>query len=160
MDERQKTELLRIAGKGVEFDSPMSGHTTFRVGGSAEALYKANDIERLCRVISYLAEEEIPYLVVGRGSNLLVKDGGIGGVVILLSGALAKIDCKKSDYPEITVGAGLSIADLLIWCRGEGLAGLEFLAGIPGTIGGAVAMNAGAFGKEIGDSVREIRLLT
>ncbi len=160
MDERQKTELLRIAGPQVRFDSPMSRLTTFRVGGNAEAIYESTDPEGLCRVIWYLVKEKIPYLVTGRGSNLLVRDGGISGVVILLSGAHAEIDCKKFGHSEISVGAGLSIADLLIWCREAGISGLEFLAGIPGTIGGAVAMNAGAFGNEIGARVSEMRLVT
>jgi len=160
MDERQKTELLRIAGRQIGFDFPMSRHTTFRVGGNAEAVYEASDPERLSRVVSFLAGEGIPYLVAGRGSNLLVKDGGIGGVVILLAGAFADIQYEGSDYSDILAGAGLSIVDLLIWCREEGISGLEFLAGIPGTVGGAVAMNAGAFGKEIGPRVREIRLVS
>ena len=160
MDERQKAELLRIAAGRVEFNSPMSQRTTFRVGGNADAFYEASNMEGLCRVLPYLVREEIPYLVIGRGSNLLVRDGGIRGVVIFLSGAHAEIDRKKSGGPEITVGAGLSIADLLRWCREAGMSGLEFLAGIPGTVGGAVAMNAGAFGNEIGSRVREIRLVT
>ncbi len=160
MDERQKTELLRIAGRQIGFDFPMSQHTTFRVGGNAEAVYKASDPEGLCRVVSFLVNEGIPYLVAGRGSNLLVKDGGIGGVVILLAGAFADIQYEGSDYSDILAGAGLSIVNLLIWCREEGISGLEFLAGIPGTVGGAVAMNAGAFGKEIGPRVREIRLVS
>ncbi len=160
MDERQKTELLRIAGRQIGFDFPMSRHTTFRVGGNAEAVYEASDPEGLSRVVSFLVNEGIPYLVAGRGSNLLVKDGGIGGVVILLAGAFADIEYEESDSSNILAGAGLSIVDLLIWCREEGVSGLEFLAGIPGTVGGAIAMNAGAFGEEIGPRVREIRLVS
>ena len=160
MDERQKTELLRIAGRQIGFDFPMSQHTTFRVGGNAEAVYKASDPEGLSRVVSFLVNEGIPYLVAGRGSNLLVKDGGIGGVVILLAGVFTDIQHEGSHSSDILAGAGLSIVDLLIWCRKEGISGLEFLAGIPGTVGGAVAMNAGAFGKEIGPRVREIRLVS
>ncbi|MBW1782155.1 MAG: UDP-N-acetylmuramate dehydrogenase [Deltaproteobacteria bacterium] len=160
MDERQKIELRRIGGPQVRFDSPMSRLTTFRVGGNAEAIYESMDLEGLRRVISYLVQEEIPYLVIGRGSNLLVGDGGIRGVVILLSGSHAEIGRKKSDHSGISVGAGLAISDLLIWCRDAGISGLEFLAGIPGTVGGAVAMNAGAFGNEIGTRVTQIRLVT
>ncbi|MFO7600256.1 MAG: UDP-N-acetylmuramate dehydrogenase [Candidatus Desulfacyla sp.] len=159
MDARQKTELLRTAAGRVEFDAPMRRRTTFRVGGSAEALYEAPDLEDLCRIVSYLFREEIPYLVIGRGSNLLVRDGGIRGVVILLSGIFSRIEGRQPDESDVLAGAGLSIADLLIWCRRRGLSGIEFLAGIPGTVGGAVAMNAGAFGDEIGAWVREIRLV-
>ena len=157
---RRKQELLRIAGRQIRFDFPMSRRTTFRVGGNAEAVYEANDPEGLSRVVSFLFKEEIPCLVAGKGSNLLVRDGGIAGVVIFLAGAFADIQLEGSDYPDISAGAGLSISDLLIWCREKGLSGLEFLAGIPGSVGGAVAMNAGAFGKETGSRVREIRLVS
>jgi len=159
VDARQKTELLRIAAGRVEFDAPMRRRTTFRVGGNAEVLYAATDLEDLCRIVSCLVRENIPYLVIGRGSNLLVRDGGIRGVVILLSGIFSRIEGGQPDESDVLAGAGLSIAGLLIWCRRRGLSGLEFLAGIPGTVGGAVAMNAGAFGDEIGAWVREIRLV-
>ena len=107
--------------------------------------------------------------MVGRGSNLLVKDEGLEGVVILLRGPLAGMVQGKTDPSvsnlrahDMTVhaGAGLPIVDLLIHCRDSGYGGLEFLAGIPGTVGGAVAMNAGSFGKEIGDWVKEINVIT
>jgi UDP-N-acetylmuramate dehydrogenase len=160
MDKTQKVELLRIAGRQISFDIPMSRHTTLRVGGNAEAVYEASNPEGLSGVVSFLVKEEIPYLVAGRGSNLLVRDGGISGVVIFLAGTFADIEFEGSDYPDILAGAGLSIVDLLMWCREEGLSGLEFLAGIPGSVGGAVAMNAGAFGKETGSRVREIRLVS
>ena len=159
MDARQKSELLRIAAGRVEFDAPMRRRTTFRLGGNADVLCEAQNLEDLCRILPYLVREEIPYLVIGRGSNLLVRDGGIRGAVILLSGVLGRIECSRPDGCDILAGAGLSIADLLIWCRRRGLSGLEFLAGIPGTVGGAAAMNAGAFGNEIGDWVRELRLV-
>jgi len=161
MNARQKTELLRIAPGPIEFDAPMTHHTTLRVGGNADVLCKAQRLDDLCRILPWLVREEIPYLVIGRGSNLLVGDGGIRGVVILLSGAFGRIEGREQgpDESDILAGAGLSIADLLIWCRRRGLTGLEFLAGIPGTVGGAVAMNAGAFGNEIGAWVREVRFV-
>ena len=100
MDERQKTELLRTAGRRVRCDSRMRRHTTIRVGGTAEAVYEASDLEGLRRVMAFLVNEGIPYLVAGRGSNLLVRDGGIGGVVIVLSGSLANIGDEASDRPS------------------------------------------------------------
>jgi UDP-N-acetylmuramate dehydrogenase len=169
MDKRQKEELSRLGVEGVRFDCSMAQHTTFGVGGPAECLYEAKDEGNLRRVIAFLNREEIPYLVVGRGSNLLVKDEGLEGVVILLRGPLAGMVQEKTDPSvsnlrahDMTVhaGAGLPIVDLLIHCRDSGYGGLEFLAGIPGTVGGAVAMNAGAFGKEIGDWVKEITVIT
>lgn len=160
MDNRQKEGLVRLAGEGLWFGCPMDQRTTFHVGGEAEALYEATDLGRLQRLIAYLSKEYIPYLVVGRGSNLLVKDEGLKGLVILLRGSLAAIKQRETADSAIMAGGGVGLTDLLAYCRNSGLGGLEFMAGIPGTVGGAVAMNSGAFGYEIGDTVREIHLLT
>jgi UDP-N-acetylmuramate dehydrogenase len=169
MNKRQKEELGRLGVNGIQFDCSMAQYTTFHVGGPAASLYEAKDVDDLRRVVVFLNKEEIPYLVVGGGSNLLVKDEGIEGVVILLRGPLADMAQEKTDLSvsnsgeynrTIRAGAGLPIADLLVHCRDSGYGGLEFLAGIPGTVGGAVAMNAGAFGKEISDCVKEISVIT
>ncbi|MBW1732883.1 MAG: UDP-N-acetylmuramate dehydrogenase [Deltaproteobacteria bacterium] len=158
MDEQQKLRLRQIAGPRIRFHVPMDRHTTFKAGGSAEALYRTGDPEELERVITFLEKEGIPRLVAGRGSNLLVRDGGIRGVVILLAdGVFKRIEGPGTDGEELLAGAGVSLSDLLIYCRDRGLSGLEFLAGIPGTVGGAVIMNAGAFGKETGPLVREVK---
>jgi UDP-N-acetylmuramate dehydrogenase len=160
MDERQRTGLVRIGGMGIQFDRPMNRYTTFRVGGKAEAIYFAHAVDELHRMVTFLNQEHIPYLAVGKGSNLLVGDGGLEGVVIILRGRLAAIE-SRGDQDQIPwAGGGLSIARLLIHCRRKGLGGLEFLSGIPGTVGGAVAMNAGAFGEHIGRLVQEIRVVT
>lgn len=160
MNPRQRAELFRIAGGRVEWDAPMSRRTTFRVGGQAEALCEVQEMEELSRLLTFLKTEGIPRLVIGRGSNLLVRDSGIRGVVIRLSGALGRIDWGPAGSLDVVAGAGASIADLLIGCRQRGLSGLEFLAGIPGTVGGAVVMNAGAFGHETGTWVKEVRIVT
>ena len=160
MDNRQREELVRLVGEGVLFDCPMDQYTTFRVGGKAEALYEAKDLGRLRSLITYLGEEHIPYLPVGRGSNLLVKDGGLRGLVILLRGPLAAIERAETDDSTLMAGGGVSLPDLLAYCRDSGLGGLEFLAGVPGTVGGAVAINSGAFGYEIGTRVREIHVIS
>ena len=160
MDKRQKEDLLSLVGEDIRFDCSMAQYTTLCVGGNAEALYEASDFDDLRQVVAYLGKEHIPYLAVGRGSNLLVKDEGIGGLVILLRGSLAAIERQRGDDLSFLAGAGLSIAGLMVFCRGSGLGGLEFLAGIPGTIGGAVAMNAGAFGREIGARVKAIHMIT
>jgi len=159
MDPRQRAEILEIASRRVEWDAPMARRTTFRAGGHAEALCEIHELGDLSRMVSFLGQEGIPYLVVGRGSNLLVQDGGIRGVVICLSGSLGRMDQGTPNGSKIVAGAGLSIVDLLIGCRRRGLSGLEFLAGIPGTVGGAVAMNAGAFGEEIGAHVQELHVV-
>jgi len=160
MDERQRTELLKTCEKDIQFDCPMNQYTTFRVGGKVEALCRARELSDLQRMVSYLSEESIPYLVVGRGSNLLVRDGGLKGVAIILSGRLAAVEKNGRNDEYVLAGGGLSIGELLGYCNQKGLGGLEFLAGIPGTAAGALAMNAGAWGKDVGEVVREIQMVT
>jgi UDP-N-acetylmuramate dehydrogenase len=160
MNEKQRSELVGILSEGIGFNYPMDRYTTFRVGGKAEAVCFPSELTLLRQTVSYLHDEGIPCLIVGKGSNLLVRDGGIKGVVIMLKGSLAAVErCGVGDN-ILLAGGGLAIAELLSYCGVNGLAGLEFLAGIPGSVGGAVFMNAGAFGKEIGDMVQEIRLVT
>ncbi len=160
MDKKHKEHLVRLTGNKISFDCPMAQYTTWRVGGNSEALFKADNAKELRQVITYLNTESIPYFQIGRGSNLLIKDKGIEGMVILLAGSLATIKQERNDNLTILTGAGLSLADLMTHCRASGLRGLEYFAGIPGTVGGAVAMNAGAFGKEFGDRVVEIHIIT
>jgi UDP-N-acetylmuramate dehydrogenase len=136
----------------------MSRYTTFRVGGEAEALFVAKALERLQRMVAFLKSEGIPYLVVGKGSNILVRDRGIPGVTIILNGELARVE--EGNQGAIIAGGGLSLTALLSFCRKQGWAGLEFLSGIPGTLGGAVAMNAGAWGQEIGAFVEKLQVVT
>jgi UDP-N-acetylmuramate dehydrogenase len=140
----------------MRFHYPMHRLTTYGVGGPVEALWEAKDLATLKRVIRYLSLEGIPYGVLGRGSNLLVKDEGIDGVMILLKGSFAMI---KND-PQASLlwaGGGVHLSDLMHRCRQEGMSGLEFLAGIPGTVGGAVVMNAGAFGEEINERIKTVQ---
>jgi UDP-N-acetylmuramate dehydrogenase len=136
----------------------MSQFTTFRVGGEAEALFVVQEAARLKAMVTFLKSEKIPFLVVGKGSNILVKDQGIPGVTIILNGELARVEEGHND--GIAAGGGLPLTALLAYCRQQGLSGLEFLSGIPGTLGGAVAMNAGAWGHEIGALVKEIQVIT
>jgi UDP-N-acetylmuramate dehydrogenase len=159
MDEKQRQYLMEIAGEVLEYDCPMARYTTFRVGGKAEVLCPVETVERLQAVMAFLHQEAIPYLVIGRGSNLLVKDGGIEGVVLMLKGGLATIEKSLEGGSIVTGGGGLSITELLRYCGNEGLGGLEFLAGIPGTLGGAVAMNAGAWGQDVGARVGRVQLV-
>jgi UDP-N-acetylmuramate dehydrogenase len=160
MDQRQRLELARKFGQGVSFDAPMAPYTTLQVGGAAEALFEAHNREDLGRLMGHLKSQGIPYLVVGWGSNLLVKDEGVEGVVIMLRGMFETVEREGEDNPLVGAGAGSGIPDLLRFCRTQGLGGLEFLAGIPGTLGGAVAMNAGAFGHEIGERVQTVQVMT
>jgi UDP-N-acetylmuramate dehydrogenase len=160
MNEKQRSELAGIFSEGIGFNCPMDQYTTFRVGGRADAVCFPSELDLLRQTVLYLHNEDIPYLIVGKGSNLLVRDRGIEGVVIILKGKLAAIEKVGVEDNILLVGGGLAIAELLSYCGIEGLAGLEFLAGIPGSVGGAVFMNAGAFGKDIGSMVREIHMMT
>ncbi len=160
MDARQKEQLVKLGGRQIRFDFPMAKLTTLGVGGQCQSLYEANNLKYLQRVIAYISEERIPYIVVGKGSNLLVKDEGFDGLVILLRGPLAAVEQYRIDDYSVLAGAGLPLVHLLNYCRQTGLGGLECFAGIPGTVGGAVAMNAGAFGEEFGSRIQEIYLIT
>lgn len=160
MDEKEKTKMAGMGGKEIQFDCPMNRYTTFRVGGNVDAIYFARELNGLQRMVSYLSEENIPYLVVGNGSNLLVRDRGFKGVVIMLREKLAAIEKGQENDQIVLAGGGTSISELLNYCKLKGLEGLEFLAGIPGSVGGAVAMNASAWGEEIGSMVQEIHMVT
>ncbi len=157
MDERQKRELIRILDRAVHFDCPMGPYTTFRVGGNVEALCTVKDVLQVTELLSFAQRENLPTLVVGKGSNLLVKDGGLKGIALLLKGTLEEVEVNDD---TIYAGGGLGLSELVRFCHKKGLAGLEFLAGIPGTVGGAVAMNAGAWGKSTGDVVTTVEIIT
>lgn len=149
-----------MGGEALTWDRPMGPYTTFQVGGHAEAVFEAADLKGLLTFVAGLYDQKIPYLVIGNGSNILIRDGGINGVVIRLTGSLAAIQEHGKRDGRVTAGGGVPIKALLLMCQHHGLGGLEFLAGIPGSLGGAVAMNAGAFGDQMGDRVEEIRGVT
>ena len=160
MDAHIKERMKEIGGKDVLFDVPMSQYTTLRIGGNVEALYKARDINGLKEMKAFFVDKGIPYLVTGRGSNLLVRDGGLKGVAIILEGSLAAINSTPMKGPYIIAGAGTPLHQLVTFCIENGLSGAEFLAGIPGTVGGGVAMNAGSWGHEMKDVISKVTILT
>ena len=142
--------LEQIAGKeNIHPNEPMSRHTTFRVGGPADVLVTP-EAEKLAAVTGACREAGEPYYIVGNGSNLLVGDGGIRGVVILTRDGMDEI---SADGVRITAGAGALLSRTASLAASHALTGMEFAAGIPGTIGGAVVMNAGAYGGEIKDVI-------
>lgn len=139
----QKSEIF-FRGELIE-NEPMAKHTTWRVGGPAERYYKPAGIEDLSLYLAQLPEDEELFLL-GLGSNILVRDGGVPGSVIATSGMLNKI--VLLDQTTVRIESGVSCAKVARFCARHDLVGAEFLAGIPGTMGGALAMNAGAFGGE------------
>jgi len=133
-------------------DEPLRGHTSWRVGGSARRLYRPADMADLADFVRDLAPDE-PVLWLGLGSNLLIRDGGFPGTVIALQGRLNELTI---DAPRVRVEAGVSCARVARASARAGLTGAAFLAGIPGTMGGALAMNAGAFGGETWSIVQRV----
>ncbi|BCJ86072.1 UDP-N-acetylmuramate dehydrogenase [Effusibacillus dendaii] len=143
-----QTIFHRLDVGSVSYDEPMSKHTTWKIGGPADMLVIPSEISHLQLLASTCAEHQIPWMVVGRGSNLLVKDGGIRGVVIKLSDNFANVSVAGN---QLTAQAGRSFVSAANTAIRNGLQGLEFATGIPGTVGGAVMMNAGAHGGETRD---------
>lgn len=139
----------KIDASWIHENEPMKLHTTFRVGGPADVLVTP-DLASLPEVIALCKKHHLPYYVIGNGSNLLVGDKGIRGVVIAMTNRTGDIVC---DGEMITAGAGCTLAQIAVLAAGNGLAGFEFAAGIPGTLGGAVVMNAGAYGGEMKDVI-------
>lgn len=147
MTELNKNELKAIAGD-IAFDEPMSRHITFRVGGNADAFVNASGAEEIAAVRSYCNENGIPFLCIGNGSNLLVRDEGIEGVVLCIGSNMAEV---RVEGETIYAGAGALMSKVAAAAQKAELTGFEALAGIPGSIGGAVFMNAGAYGSEMKD---------
>ena len=156
--------LQEILGEDHVFpEEPMQKHITFRVGGPAEWFVQADTVEQLQRLIALCKEREVPYYVIGNGSDLLVSDEGVRGVVIRLTGEFAEISAKENVNAgtcDVCAGAGVMLASLALRAGKKGFTGLEFAAGIPGTVGGAVLMNAGAYGGEIKDTIVAADVLT
>ena len=151
-----KQLLSILEEESVKTDEPMKKHISFKVGGPADFLVKPKTEEELAKVIKFAKEENIPYLVIGNGSNLLVKDGGIRGIVIELSDNFNDFEIE-GNIIKAQSGALLSILGRN--ALRNSLTGIEFAAGIPGTLGGALAMNAGAYGGEMKDVVKSVRLM-
>ncbi len=140
-----------VAGCAAElrFAESMARHTTFRIGGLADAWVRADDRQALACVLAACREAGVRTWLLGRGSNVLVSDQGLRGVVVCLGGELASVAVRGT---ELVGGAGAAF-DAVAVRRGRGLAGAEFLAGIPGTVGGGLHSNAGALGRSLGDIV-------
>jgi UDP-N-acetylmuramate dehydrogenase len=136
---------------------PLAGHTSYGVGGPADAYCSPPDGDTLQLLLERSAEEDVPVLVLGRGTNVVVADEGFRGVVVNLETGCRELSGSGS---RVRVGAGRSLERLVRFCEERGLAGLEHLSGIPGTVGGALVMNAGAFGSEIGDRIVDVRGFT
>ncbi len=164
--ESPMTGISKFAGELAEHvspatvirrDEPMAGHTTLRVGGPADVYIEPASEADLAAVVKFCSGCGVPSFVIGRGSNLLVCDGGFRGAVICLShGSFAGIEFSGE---RLHCGAGAKLKNVAIEARRHGLSGMEFLEGIPGSVGGALRMNAGAMGSQTFDVVETVRLM-
>lgn len=137
-------------------NAPMKEYTTFKVGGPAEYLVKVNTSEELSCLVKSFKDRKLPYMVLGNGSNLLVSDEGIEGAVLKLDGDFLDVRCEGD---KIIAGSGALLSKVCVLARDRGLSGLEFAFGIPGTVGGAMVMNAGAYDGEMALVVESVELM-
>ena len=150
--------LLRyVPRENIRLQEPMAEHTTFRIGGPADCFVQLQNEEELRSVQRYLNLVEMPFFLLGNGSNLLVSDAGYRGVILQIAGKMSDI---RVEGECIVAQAGASMAQVARVAQEHGLTGLEFASGIPGTIGGGVVMNAGAYGGEMSQVVKEVRVVS
>lgn len=141
-----------IPNEQIDFDVPMKKYTSFKVGGLADILIKVKSSDEVEKILSIAKKYKMPIHIIGNGTNILVADSGIRGIVIKNELDNVKIENKQNDV-EVTLGSGVKLARIAQIFQQKGIEGFEFASGIPGTIGGAVKMNAGAHGKEMKDIV-------
>lgn len=149
-------ELLSANVGKVKEMEPLSNHTTIKVGGPADVLIEPASVESLKKAMAIIKKHEVPWRAIGRGSNLLVSDEGVEGVVIKIGEGLDELHV---DGETVTVGGGYSLVRLATLMSKQGLSGLEFAGGIPGSVGGAVYMNAGAHGSDMSQIVKRALIL-
>ena len=163
IDDRVKAELSSLVSTPVQWDCSLAPFTSFGIGGPAAGLIVVEQVTELAELLSCCSRNKINYRFIGRGTNILVGDAGFDGVVLLFGKTLS--DIRQLEEPtnksvRIQVGAGCSLVRLLNWCMGKGYSGLEFASGIPGSLGGAVIMNAGAWSGEIANVLDSVTVFT
>ena len=161
MTDSQAKDLEKLMPGKVMWDCPLARYTTLRVGGPGEAVVTAESSDDLTRLLKWLRGRNIPRHIIGGGSNILVPDHGLTGVIVMLGRGLAEIETvgEKNDKVLVRAGGGCRLAGLIKYCTDRAISGLEFAVGIPGSIGGAIFMNAGCWGSEIGDVLSSVTLL-
>ncbi len=151
-----------LPGGAVLYDEPMSAHTSFRIGGPADVFVTAKEPEAVKAVLAFGRKADIPVTVIGNGSNLLVSDKGVEGIVLSIKDKGTELPAPvyaDDEKAVFEVSAGMSLSAFSKACAKAGYTGTETLAGIPGSVGGGVAMNAGAYGGEIKDVLKSARVL-
>jgi len=159
MQKNAYQQLVEVLGKDrVRLDEPMAFHTTFKIGGPADLFYEAESEGEIVNAVGEANKLGINYFILGNGSNILVGDKGYRGLVIKIKNST--IEIKGKETAEVLAGAGASLSSLIEKAAESSLADLEFVVGIPGSVGGAVRGNAGAWGQAVGDFVKRVKVLT
>lgn len=157
VNQKKIEEVIRILiseySQSCNRNAPLSPFTSYHVGGTADLLTSPARVEDIAHIVHLCYEKKVPFFVIGKGANVLVHDEGFRGIVISLEKCCSKIFHEKN---LLYVGAGATVQDLVEYCEKHGLAGFDYMSGIPGTVGGALRMNAGAFVGEIGERVVRI----
>jgi UDP-N-acetylmuramate dehydrogenase len=151
-----RRELQTLVARPLVWDAPLAARASLKIGGPAEVLATVLNCQEISQVLTFARDNNLPWRILGKGSNVLISDDGLAGITLVLGESFRHLE--KSGPLEITAGAASGLAAVSRFCQEQGLAGLEFAAGIPGSIGGAVLMNAGAFGGQIADCLCAIDL--
>jgi UDP-N-acetylmuramate dehydrogenase len=161
MSSSQKAVLTEAIRGKIQWDAPLSTWTTYRIGGPADALVTLLDVRDLQQLLDFCRREKIAWKLLGRGSNVLALDEGFRGIVMVLGDHFKQIVMERRhdiDVVKVRVGAAAGMTNLANWCAAHGLAGCEFAVGIPGSVGGAVVMNAGAWERSMADVIDAIEI--
>lgn len=150
-------QIKKIVGDGLKLNEPMSRHTSLKIGGPAEIFVRVNEPAGLAKIVALARDKGLGIFILGAGSNLLVRDEGLKGVIVKLEGDLKKL---KVEGERLFAGAGAGLKEAVRMATENGLSGLEFACGIPGTVGGAVRMNASFLGHSISEVVNRAKLIS
>ncbi len=163
MAQTLKKELEEISNERILWDCPLAPYTSFGIGGPADALIEVQSVAGLETLLRFFEDRDLPWRFIGRGSNLLVADSGFAGAVLFFAKEMSTITMLERSATggiRVRVGAGCSLARLMNWCMDHDCSGLEFTAGIPGSIGGAALMNAGAWGEDMAGIIEAMEVFS
>ena len=158
MNLEQLIDNLNISKEKIKYNEPMAKHTSFKIGGPAQCFINAESVEEIKQICKVASKNDINLTIIGNGSNLLVTDNGINGIVVRVNIKKFELEFSNDDV-SLIVGAGNKLGEIAQKLLRNEITGFEFAAGIPGTIGGAVRMNAGAYGKEMKDIVETVKYM-
>lgn len=158
MNQKQKKDIRKMLTSVMTFDEPLAKHTTFGIGGPADCMVFPKTREELSKLLKYAYQKKISAIFIGSGSNILVWDKGFDGIVISLKKSFKNLTIKRNS--QIIVEAGVMLGTMVKQAMAAEIGGLESLIGVPGTVGGALIMNAGAFGSEISKYFEEAKTMT